>query len=645
MANNLNVIDQKHVLSRYFLLTYLVVLITAIDSVAFSAAYADGFVTSAFILITFLCYAFYFLLPAILITFAVRYLSSLRRPQDAPASAKLTSGLTYSVAILTGGLTTLLLYANAKIFSLYGMFINGFIINLLITPGGIDSLGGSNASDIGFMLIAVGFFALQAILLWLAGAFNSYGRINRVIGLLPRLKFLFVIISIALASIVVHLGYAISEATGKTSLTSLAETIPFFQPITSRHFFAKFGYQTKRGPKLDVKGHLHYPLKPINFEKPAKPYNIVWLTSESWRADMLDPEIMPSTWRFASQANRFTHNYSGGNGTRMGVFSMFTGIPGNYWFMFLKEQRGAALIDVLQKQNYQMSLYTSALFSYPEFEKTIFSQVPTGLLHSLQESGGPGWQRDRTNVTRMLEFIDKRDTSRPFFTFMFFESPHARYFFPPESVIRQPYRDDINYATLSKRQLRDDIIPIKNRYINSVHHLDSQFDRVFSYLKDKGLLDSTIIVVVGDHGEEFMEHGYWGHNSTFVDQQILTPLVIWVPSKAAKIHNEMSSHMDIPATIMPLLGVTNPASDYSIGNDLFSDSQRAYTYSSDWNRITYIDDKIKSTMNIHGAASNQITAADDTPLSPAQAVENIRGKQGVMRQVMHDISKFLEKNH
>ena len=101
-------------------------------------------------------------------------------------------------------------------------------------------------------------------------------------------------------------------------------------------------------------------------------------------------------------------------------------------------------------------------------------------------------------------------------------------------MIKTPYRDDINYATLNKEDLRNEIVPIKNRYLNAVHHLDSQFARVFAYLKEKNLLDSTIVILLGDHGEEFMEHGYWGHNSTFVNEQIRTPLVIWMPGQAPK---------------------------------------------------------------------------------------------------------------
>ena len=51
---------------------------------------------------------------------------------------------------------------------------------------------------------------------------------------------------------------------------------------------------------------------------------------------------------------------------------MMMGLPSSYWFQFLQEQRGATILDVMRNQGYQMQFYTSALFSYPEFDKTIF---------------------------------------------------------------------------------------------------------------------------------------------------------------------------------------------------------------------------------------------------------------------------------
>ena len=72
-----------------------------------------------------------------------------------------------------------------------------------------------------------------------------------------------------------------------------------------------------------------------------KPLNIVWLVSESWRWDMLNPEIMPNTWAVTQNAHRFTRHYSGGNGTRMGMFAMFYGLYGTYWFPFLHSEAHA----------------------------------------------------------------------------------------------------------------------------------------------------------------------------------------------------------------------------------------------------------------------------------------------------------------
>ena len=509
--------NTRQILTWFFLISYIAIIYLASDSVGFVSSYQAGFATLTFTCLALLCYSLLYLLPAILITWLVS------------AVFKRKAFASYLSAILTTGITLLLFYANAKLFSLYGMFINGFIINLLMTPGGVASLGGSGASDIGFALIAAGFFVLPVGFLllskWLAKK-SSF----------PNIHYKIIVPLFALLFIVIQMTYAGSEAINKVAVLAAAESVPFFQPVTARHFFKSLGFNVTRDHKLSLQGNLNYPKNTLKFDAPKKPYNIVWLAAESWRADTLNPEIMPATDAFANTALRFNDNYSGGNGTRNGIFSMFMGMPGNYWFPFIKARRGAAIIDVLQQQHYQMNFYTSAKFSYPEFDQTIFAQVPPELLHS-RDTGGQGWERDRANVKDLLNFIDKRDPAKPFFTFMFFESPHARYYFPPESAIKKPYRDDINYATLNKEDLRNEIVPIKNRYLNAVHHLDSQFARVFDYLKEKNLLDSTIVILLGDHGEEFMEHGYWGHNSTFVDEQIRTPLVIWMPGKAPKIIN------------------------------------------------------------------------------------------------------------
>lgn len=633
----------------YFILSYLLVLWLSASAISFSAIYAEGWLPIGFLCVTFLLYGFLYLVPAITLTALSRFTCKLLSIN--------TQRITSAVTVLSVAVTTLLLYANAKIFALYGMYINGFIINLLITPGGIESLGGSAASDAGFAAITLFFIAAQAFFLWLATWLakfvntlfvnNKFANNKYWVNLSFHISRAF-LPAVVFITVATHMGFAFDRYT-KNQLASTAENIPFYQTVSAGGFYESLGFTQQRSGKLRVSGKLNYPLNPIQFKQPAKPYNIIWLTSESWRADMLNDtatsqRIMPNTLQFANQAARYTRNYSGGNGTRMGVFSMFMGMPGNYWFPFLQAQRGAAFIDVLQQQQYQTSFYTSAKFSYPEFSKTIFAAVPAAQLHD-ENKGATGWENDRDNVTNLLSFIDQRDTAKPFFTFMFFESPHARYYFPEDAAIAKPYRDDLNYATLSKEQLRKDIIPIKNRYINSVHHLDMQFGRIFDYLKENQLLDNTIVVINGDHGEEFMEHGFWGHNSTFVDEQVLTPLVIYALGMKPVVSKQMTSHMDIIPTIMPLLGVTNPSKDYALGANLFKGETRNHTYIADWDRVVYVDDDVKITqpVNTQGFAMMKVSKADDTQFSEQERKAVLATKQSAMLQLMQDLSHFFKK--
>ena len=631
----LSVHQLRRVLAYFFLLTYLVLLAITWDGIDFASVSSDGTGVLAFAIAVWLSYGLIYLLPALILTWLIEKLVHRGRVTGHKA-------VFYPLAVLSTGITTLFFYANAKLFTLYGIFINSFVINLVSTPGGLESLGASNASNVTFGLIALAFLALQVALLAITLFF--YRKFGEP-GWLPRRFFAGLMILFVITTVGEKIVYAYSTATGVTSVSALTQKIPYYLGISARGLLSKIGVKVDRKKDFQLtKGNLNYPLNPLVVEKPAKPLNIVWLVSESWRADMLDPEIMPRTWAFAQSAKRFIRNYSGGNGTRVGVFSMFTGIPGNYWFPMLAERKGAPIIDVLKGQGYQMSFYTSAKFSYPEFDATIFSQVPSDQLHEIP-GGAQGWEKDQQNVANLLKFIDARDKNRPFFTFMFFESPHARYYFPPESVIRTPYPDDINYFALSREQLASQISLIKNRYVNSVHHLDSQFGRVFDYLKKNDLLDSTIVLMLGDHGEEFMENGRWGHNSAFTDQQTRTPLVLWVPGMKPSIYEGMSNHMDVIPTLMPILGVKNPKRDYTTGVNLLSDDVRTHAVIAEWSSTGYIDDEVKITMPLAVVATQHplVTGPHDEALTTKEQDELFARKAKNLGEMMEELGRYISK--
>jgi hypothetical protein len=247
----------------------------------------------------------------------------------------------------------------------------------------------------------------------------------------------------------------------------------------------------------------------------------------------------------------------------------------------------------------------------------MFVRLPKEAIH--EDNPYPqGWQNDRRNVDRMISFMSERDRNRPFMTFMFFESPHSRYHFPPECAIRKPYLEDFNYTTTDITK----VIPlIKNRYINACNHLDSQLGKLVAYLKDTGLLDSTIVVITGDHGEEFMEAGRWGHTSDFTDWQTRVPMVLWVPGEKPRVIDDMTSHLDLPATVLKRLGVTNSPEDYSLGFDMLGDKKREYTVVGDWYNIACIDHQYKAVFPIASSSRDkqEVTTKGDGAVKEPQA--------------------------
>lgn len=103
--------------------------------------------------------------------------------------------------------------------------------------------------------------------------------------------------------------------------------------------------------------------------------------------------------------------------------------------------------------------------------------------------------------------------------------------------------------------------------------------------------------------------------------------------------------MDVIPTIMPLLGVTNPSSDYAIGYNLLAGEKRQHTYISDWDKVTYMDDDVKITQPVNGKSFVLMTASksNDTALSHDERKAVLQEKQPAMLQLVRDLSKFFKK--
>jgi arylsulfatase A-like enzyme len=92
------------------------------------------------------------------------------------------------------------------------------------------------------------------------------------------------------------------------------------------------------------------------------------------------------------------------------------------------------------------------------------------------------------------------------------------------------YREAVRNG--EKTPSENEIVQLKERYDGQVAYVDSVVGGIFDALERDGLYDDALIVVTGDHGDAFMEHGFLAHSNTPYDELIRVPLIVKLPHAA-----------------------------------------------------------------------------------------------------------------
>ena len=259
---------------------------------------------------------------------------------------------------------------------------------------------------------------------------------------------------------------------------------------------------------------------------------------------------------------------------------MMYGIPGTYWHAMLAEQKGPVFVQELNRQGYESAIFSRAPATYPELHRTAFADVKNLRLRS---DGNTPASRDVDMTQDFLDFLDGRSWDSPFFGLLFYNASHG--FDVPKDYPKlfEPSWDEVNYLAL-KPDL--DPEPFYNLYLNSLHFVDDLVGRAIDRLESLGQLDNTIIVITGDHGQEFNENGlnYWGHNGNFSRYQVRVPMVVHWPGKTPATYEHRTSHFDIVPTLFDeLFACTNDVADYSVGRSLFEPGHREILLLANYN--------------------------------------------------------------
>ncbi|MBR4682086.1 MAG: sulfatase-like hydrolase/transferase [Elusimicrobiaceae bacterium] len=462
-----------------------------------------------------------------------------------------------------GSFFSTLLVIDWVVFSQYRFHVGVAMLQLLLGPARSDIFVFSAGMWLLAGLIILAILALETGLAYL----------SRYIVLSKRI--IFAILGIWLVCFLTYNAmYAWGQFMQIPSIVSQRKALPLTFPLSANRQLRKWGFEPKRQPyAIPPKGNLRYP-QSLSCPTIQKPLNVLLFLVDSWRADMLNPEVMPrlSAWVKKQNMTVFTRHLSGGNSTAGGVFSLFYSLPLSYWDDFTGLNLPPLLISQALQNGYEPAIFASSKLNSPSFDRNIFASIP-----HLRIGSKPGlsWKRDREAVEGFEHFLRTRKADVPFFGFIFLDAPHG-YSYPEGDKPFTPAKE-INYILLSNRT---DPTPYFNQYKNSVYFIDKQIDQILSDLQQRHLLENTLVLITGDHGQELNDshQNFWGHNSNFTDYQTNVPLVAHFPGISAPDRVDYrTTHYDIaPTVLQTVFQCSDPTSDYSIGYHLLDSTPRPF---------------------------------------------------------------------
>ncbi len=179
-------------------------------------------------------------------------------------------------------------------------------------------------------------------------------------------------------------------------------------------------------------------------------------------------------------------------------------------------------------------------------------------------------------VDRSLDWLENRGDGR-FFLLVHDLYVHSSYRALPRyhDLLVRPYEGPINGSTAQLRRVRrgemslgpDDLRHLIDLYVAGIRQLDDEFGRLIQGLKDLGVYQDTLVVVVSDHGEEFLEHGGVLHGRTQYEEMLRIPMIMRGPGLPAGLRvSSLVSLLDVFPTSLSLLGL--PLGDELDGVDL-----------------------------------------------------------------------------
>jgi arylsulfatase len=294
----------------------------------------------------------------------------------------------------------------------------------------------------------------------------------------------------------------------------------------------------------------------------CKDCNVVLLLVDALRFDHLGcygyPKgTSPNIDKVCQEGLVFENAISQAASTRMAVTSLFAShylikypsSPDNYAL----PDSALTLAEVLSANGYR----TQAVYDNPKIDKG------SGLSQGF--NGYDLVNGDAEKAAYSFNWIDKH-IDQKFFLYVHFMAPHADYV-PPEGYkerfklnygggidFKGKHQDFFNQRALSQ----EDIEELRARYDGEIVSVDAEIGRFVAHLKERGLLEKTILIIMADHGEALAENKVVGH-AWPLNVVAQVPLIVRLPQGHSQQRvSKVVESIDIAPSILDKLGLDVP---------------------------------------------------------------------------------------
>ncbi|HEX8525006.1 MAG TPA: sulfatase-like hydrolase/transferase [Tepidisphaeraceae bacterium] len=325
---------------------------------------------------------------------------------------------------------------------------------------------------------------------------------------------------------------------------------------------------------------------PVRTEQDTRP-NIVLFAIDSILADHMScygyPRLTtPHIDKFAQGATLFEKTYSAHIPTTPAYSSMLTGRDCFATeVVALRHQGGLTkkvntLAEIVRKAGYNT---TCVGFGWNPASRGFEKYIEFEAWGSWDAGRSPKAQRlNEVAQPEIDRLAEEARRGKPFFVMLRHMDPHSPYL-PPEPFDRIFYHgsetDPKNKSlepVMNFKPFRDYFATWFPPGCTDRHYIDAQYDgalaymdaciaRIFTQLEKLGILDNTIVVINGDHGETLYDHDCWYDHHGLYDVTLHVPLIIRYPKKmpGGKRIAGYNQHKHLVPTILELAGIKTSA--------------------------------------------------------------------------------------